>query len=130
MLKDVPIKVDTMIREQIREVHISSENKLGNSLEKANKCIIYLDKAERILDVNRKTLDVFGYSKEEFLEKHFIDLNVLSIKDISKNVDKFSKIWDGKEVTLDLTIKNKHGPRMMLECSGSVNRADGSSMEV
>ncbi len=130
MLKDVPIKVDIMKREQIREVHISSENKLGNSLEKTNKCIIYLDKAERILDVNRKTLDVFGYSKEEFLEKHFIDLDFLSIKDIPKNVDKFSKILDGKEVTLDLTIKNKHGSQMMLECSGSVNRADGSSMEV
>ena len=125
MLKDVPYKVDTLKREQIREVHISSEDKLRNILEKAKECIIFIDKAGRILDVNRKTLDMFGYSKVELLGKHFIDLNVLSIKDIPKIVDEFSKIFGGEETTFEITIKNKHGHRIVLECSGSVIRTDG-----
>ncbi|MCK5626250.1 PAS domain S-box protein, partial [Candidatus Bathyarchaeota archaeon] len=125
MQKDASLKGDTIKSENIREAHISLEDKLRNILEKANDCIIFLDKAGRIIDVNRKTLDVFGYSKGEVLGKHFTDLKVLSIKDMPKVMGKFSKILGGKEATLELSIKNKQGRQMLLECSGSIIRTDG-----
>jgi PAS domain S-box-containing protein len=125
MMKDVPPKGDTMERELRRAVDVSSEEKLRNILEKASECIIFLDKTGRILEVNRKTMDVFGYSKEEVLGKHFTKLDVLSIKDIPKVMKGFAKILAGKEATLDLTIKNKQGHHIVLECSGSLISSEG-----
>jgi PAS domain S-box-containing protein len=127
MMKDGLLKVDIMKPEVDRGVHLSSEAKLRNVLEKANECIIFLDKTGQILDVNRKTREVFGYSKREVIGKHFTKLNALVIKDIPKVVKGFAKILEGKEATLDLVIKNKVGHLRSLKCSGSLIQIEGKS---
>lgn len=125
MMEDVPLNVDTIKSEQVREVYMSSEDKLRNLLEKTSECILFLDNDGRILDINNEILDVFGYSKGEMIGKQFTELDVLSSRDIPKVMDEFSKILGGKEVIFDLTIKNKQGHWMVLKCSGSIIRTDG-----
>jgi PAS domain S-box-containing protein len=125
MVKDGLLKVDIMKPEVGRGVHLSSEAKLRNILEKANECIIFLDKTGHILDVNRKTSEVFGYSKGEVIGKHFTKLNALVIKDIPKVMNGFAKILSGKDATLDLMIKNKEGDLRSLKCSGSLIQFEG-----
>ena len=125
MVKDGLLKVDVMKPEVGRGVHLSSESKLRNVMEKANECIIFLDKTGHILDVNRKTREVFGYSKGEVIGKHFTKLNALVIKDIPKIVNGFAKILAGKEATLDLMVKNEEGHLRSVECSGSLIQIEG-----
>jgi PAS domain S-box-containing protein len=117
--------VDLMKRERVSEIYLSSEEKLRNIFDKANECIIFLDKAGRIVDYNQKTLEVFAYSKEEVIGKHFTELDVLSIKDLSNVMNQFAQLLRGKEVTLELSIKNKQGRQMVLECSGSIIKTEG-----
>ncbi|MCK5631747.1 response regulator, partial [Candidatus Bathyarchaeota archaeon] len=47
-----------------------SEEKFRNIFESANDAMIYLDKAGRILDVNRKTVEISGRAKEELVGTH------------------------------------------------------------
>ena len=81
-----------MKREQENNISLSAEVKLKNIFENASECIIFLDKSGRIADVNRKTLEVFGGSKDEVLGKHFTELDVVSITDLPKVMKHFTKM--------------------------------------
>ncbi len=108
-------------QEKIRE----SEEKFRSIFENATDCMIYLDKSGRILDVNRKAVEVFGGAKNELLGKNFTRLGVLSLKDIPRLLAAVAKGFAGKEATLNVSIKNKRGQKIHLECSNSLTKTDG-----
>jgi len=54
-----------------KETLRKSEEKFRSIFENANDALMYLDRSGRILDVNRRAIEVFGGMREELIGKHF-----------------------------------------------------------
>ncbi|HEX9912746.1 MAG TPA: response regulator [candidate division Zixibacteria bacterium] len=111
-------------KQQLKKRLKESEEKFRNIFEYANDAIIYLDRAGRILEVNKQAMEVFGGSKEEVLGEHFTNLSIFNLKDIPTLKSNFSNILSDKEKRLYLCIKNKKGKEITLECSASLMKTD------
>jgi len=116
---------DNTERKRMEKALRKSEEKYRNIFENANDAMIYLDRSGRILDVNKKAVEVFGGSKEELLGKHFTKVGVFSPRDLPSLLSTFAKGLTGKGVTLDICINNKKGRQIYLECSNSLLKIDG-----
>jgi len=115
---------DITDRKKVEEALKKSEEKFRNIFGNANDAMIFLDSSGRILDVNRKAMEVFGGSKNEVLGKHFTKVGVVSLKDIPRLVSAFAKGLSGRKATLTLCIKNKKNQEIHLECLGSLAKID------
>jgi PAS domain S-box-containing protein len=118
-LADMVVFRDILERKKSESVIRESEEKLRNIFEKANDGLIYLDKKGRILDVNKKATEFFGGSKKEMLGKNFTKIGLFHPKEIPKLMTTFTRILAGKECTVEISIRNKKGKELHLECSGS-----------
>lgn len=107
-----------------------SEEKFKTIFENADDCLIYLDKTGKILDINKKAVNVFGGSKNEILEKHFTKVGLFSLKDIPILLNNFRKILAGKKPPVDIIIKNKKGKEKYLECSASLLKTGNKISEI
>jgi PAS domain S-box-containing protein len=99
-----------------------SEEKFAKIFESASDAMIFLDRSGRILDVNRKAVQVFGGSQKELLGKHFTKVGVVSPRDTPKLLSVFARILRGKPATLGIRIVNRKGQKKFLECSSSLMR--------
>jgi len=90
--------------------------------DNASEPFIVLDKAGRFLEVNRRTLEVFGYSKEDFLEKAVLDFVLEEDRKTASEI--FSKALKGENVTSILKFKGRDGT-LVLEVAASCVRRPG-----
>jgi len=109
--------------EAIRE----SEEKFKNIFESVGDGLIYLNTFGRVLDVNRKAVEIFGGSKEEVLGKHFTKVGIFSLKDVPTLMKNFTGILRRKKAVLNVTMKNKNGQVIPLECSASLLKVNDKS---
>jgi len=105
---------------QAKEALRASEEKFRHIYEGASDAMVYLDKSGKILDVNKKAVELFGGSKEELLGKHFAKVGVISVRELQTLMSAFAKVLAGKQVTADMCIKNRKGREICLECSASL----------
>ncbi|MFQ6032999.1 MAG: PAS domain S-box protein, partial [Candidatus Zixiibacteriota bacterium] len=113
----------SLLKRRVRE----SEEEFKNLFESANDAIIHLDRSGRILEVNKKAMEVFGGTKAEVLGKHFKELGIFSLDEIPTLVRNFANILADKEISLTLSIRNKKGVEVPLECSASLIKTDGKT---
>jgi len=111
-------------KDQLRKKLRQSEEKFKNLFESASDAIIYLDGAGRILEANKKAVEVFGVSKPEVLGKQLIRLGVVPPREIRAFLNSFADILAGREVIQDVCIKNKKGQEIALECLASLTKTD------
>jgi PAS domain S-box-containing protein len=113
---------DITERKKTEESLRESEEKFRSIFESATDTMILLDTAGRILDVNKKAIEVYGGSKEELIGKHFtrICVGIVSPAIIPKVVKAFAEGLANKKPRLNVTIKNKKGQEIFLECSNSI----------
>jgi len=111
-------------KDQLKKRLRQSEENFQNLFESANDAIIYLDRAGRILEVNKQAVEVFGGSKEEVLGKHYTRLGVFSRGEIPTLTNNFADVLAGKGVTVNVCFKNKKGQEIALECSASLMKTD------
>jgi PAS domain S-box-containing protein len=107
-----------------------AEERFKNIFENVNDCMIYLDITGRIIDINRKAVEVFGGSKEELLGKNFTRIGIFSPADIPKLMSNFVKILSGKKSTIEVFIKNKKRREFFLECSHSLMKVDDKPIAI
>lgn len=107
-----------------------SEEKFRKIFDSANDALIYLNGSGRILDVNRKAIEVFGGARKELLGKRFPEINIFSVREIPNLVKNFAEIIAGKEPRLSVSIKNKKGQDIILECSASLMKQDHKGINV
>jgi PAS domain S-box-containing protein len=121
------IVLDITEQKKTREDIEQSEKRFKGIFESVDDGLVYLDASGRIIEVNRKAVEIFGGSKEELLGKRFTKIGVLSLKEVPTFTKRFIDILRGKEAFLDVTIKNKKGQAIPLECSASVSKAYGKT---
>ncbi|MEE9191362.1 MAG: PAS domain S-box protein, partial [Candidatus Aerophobetes bacterium] len=109
--------------EEVRE----SEEKYRMLFEDANDVILYVNKYGKIIDVNKRVEDIFGYKRDEVVGKNFVKLGVLRPKNIPKIVKLFRNAIGGKEIIsiLELEVKNKNGKMVPVEASTRVIKRNG-----
>ncbi len=123
----IEVSHDITERRKAVDALSESEEKFRIIFEQANDAITYLGVTGKILDVNKKTMEIFGGTKEELVGKHFTKIGILNIKDIPKFLSIFRKMILGKHVPTALWISNRKGKKFYLECLGTlVKGADGS----
>jgi PAS domain S-box-containing protein len=116
---------DVSDRRKAEDALRESEEKFKIIFEEACEGIVYLDDAGRVLEVNRKTLEILGQSKEQILGKHFIELGILDPGDTARFLNHFQQVLLGTLEPLDLSITNHQGRKLYLECSTSLVRRKG-----
>lgn len=77
--------------EEIRE----SEEEYRMLFENANDVILYVNKYGKIIDVNKRVEDIFGYKRDEVVGKNFVKLGVCKAQEYTENSQAFSKINRG-----------------------------------
>jgi PAS domain S-box-containing protein len=126
----VHVATDITERKNAEEALSRSEEKFRSLFDNANDAIIYLDGSGRILDVNRKTIEVFGGTREELIGKQFTEIGIFSIKETPELMRSFASILAGNTANLNVTIKNKKGQQIDLECSASPMKSDEATSMV
>lgn len=96
------------------------EVKFRSIFENANDCMFVLEVSGRILDVNKKAVDLFGRTKEELYGKHFARVNAVSPKDVPRLVSGVAEAFARKRAFLTVNVRSKTGEERTLECSGSL----------
>ncbi len=108
------------------EMFQESQEKFRTIFETANDVIVYVNTHGKILEVNEKVQDVFGYTRDEVKGKNFAKLGVLRLKDTPKILKLFKdavlkgRVMDttGKGLnTMELVLKRKDGSYVFVESS-------------
>ncbi|MGA3191305.1 MAG: PAS domain S-box protein [Candidatus Bathyarchaeia archaeon] len=127
----IGIVLDITEQKKTKEAIKESEERFKSIFESVDDGLIYLDTTGRIIEINRKAVEFFGGSKEELLGKHFTKIGIFPIKEMPTLTKRFVDILLGKRTILDITIKNKKGQAIPLECSASLSKAyDKSTIAV
>jgi PAS domain S-box-containing protein len=130
-----PVGVEGVLRNiterKIAEAALKeSEQKFKNIFEGASDGMILLDRTGRILDVNKKAVEVYGGTKKEILGKHFSKMRMLTARNMPKIMPAFANTLAGKKAEVNIVIKNKKGQEIILECSGSLIHRDSKPANV
>jgi len=118
---------DTTESRKAEEAVKESEEKFKNIFESAGDGLIYLDTFGRIIDINTQAAEFLGGPKEEAIGKHFTKIGLFTIKDIPTLMKNFASILRGKKATLNVTVKNKKGQVIPLECSATLLKVNDKS---
>ena len=95
-----------------------SEQKYRGLFECTNDGIIVLDARGEILDVNKRTLELFGLTREEMVGTNFLSLGLLTPKSMSIVVKQFEELLSDKVAkTHETEIKDKNGNILNIELS-------------
>ncbi len=127
LVSQVVVLRDVTERKRAEELLYESEEKFRTIFEHANDEIVYLDKYGKIIDVNKKTEEIFGYKPEELIGKNFAELDFLGVENISKIVDLFGDaITKGETIPITLLeLKRKDGSSFFAEVSTKMIKKNG-----
>lgn len=96
--------------------------------ENVNDEIIYVDKHGKILYVNKRSYDIFGYKPEEIIGKNFIKLGWFGVKDLPKMFRLFKGAIKGRTIDMmELEVKHKAGHIVPVEVSTRPVKKNGKT---
>jgi len=102
----------------------ASEKKYRDLFENANDAIFIVDPAFHYIDVNKKAVDLFGYSREEFLSMKITD--VIPPEQMERSSQEFRKLSEkGKYEKFIGKMKAKDGRWRDIEVSSSAIYENG-----
>ena len=116
------IIVDITERRRSEERLLMSEERYRCIFENTSDGLLYLDESGRILEANRKAVEIYGGHKKELLEKRFTELGVIHPEDVPRLVASIARIFAGREGTTEISVRNKKGEDKLLECTSSLLR--------
>jgi PAS domain S-box-containing protein len=128
---------DTLEHEAAKRVEAEenqrlSENRFRTIFDNARDVITYVSSSGRIIDVNRRVEDVFGYKPEELIGKPFTQLGLLRARDIPKLALLFCEtVMTGKAAEIiELELKHKNGGTVCVEVGTRFIRQSGKVTEI
>jgi PAS domain S-box-containing protein len=115
---------DVTGRKRTEEALRRSEEKYRDLFENANDAIFIVDSGQRYLDVNKKAVELLGYSKEELLTMKILDL--IPPEQAPRSAEEFEKLRDGGSYEKFVgKIRTKDGLWLDVEVSSSAIITDG-----
>lgn len=104
-----------------------NEKKFRTIFENVNDAIVYVDRYGRILDVNKKTEEIFGYKPEEVKSLNFLRAGFLRKQEVPRLTRLFREIVKKRNPTslLELEIKTKNGKVVIVEANTTVVKKNG-----
>jgi PAS domain S-box-containing protein len=103
-----------------------SEEKYSNLFHYSNDSIFLHDLEGTIIDVNEKTLELFGYTKPEILSVKISDLHPFNMLETSEKA--FEKIAKDGFVNFEVDFRKKNGEVFPAEVSSSLFEISGISV--
>ena len=109
--------------EELRE----SEIKFRMIFQNVTDVITYVSRYGKILDVNGRVEELFGYKPDELIGKNFAKIGVLGLKDLPRIVKLFKDtIKGGKAKSIvELELKHKNGNKVFVEVRTSIIKKKG-----
>ena len=95
--------------------------------EKSNDAVLIHDMSGKVIDVNDKTCEMFGYSKEELIKINIIDL--IFPEDIEKTTLAIGKIKENKSWRNETRMFRSDGSIIHLDVNGSLIEAQGKIIQ-
>lgn len=110
---------DITRQKKIEEALKESEEKHRKIFENANDAITYLSMKGKILNINKKGIEIFGGDKDEIIGKNFLELKILPPKYLPSIKKIFKSVISGKRVDLRTPVINRNGKEIITESSTS-----------
>ncbi len=131
---DPDAQLDRQVAERVRteEELRQSESRFRTIFDNTRDVITYVDTHGRMLAVNSRVEEVFGYTPEELIGKRFTKLGILRLKDIPRTVWLFRRtIFQGKPTEIvELELKHRNGDSVWVEVGTRFVRRNGRVTEV
>ena len=109
---------DITERKKAEEKLKASEEKYEGLFECTTDGMLVLDARGEILDVNSKSLEIFGLKEEEMMGKNFLSMGLLTPKALSIVVKQFQELLSStRSTTYETEIRNKDGKEINVELS-------------
>jgi len=111
-------QLEREVREQRlgKERVFESEKQLQAIFESVGDGIGIIDKTGKVLKINRRILEVGGYSEEEIVGKRFQIFKMFTPSSIAKMVSAFAKAVSGQHVPpFEVEVRTKGGEKLDLE---------------
>ena len=106
-----------------------TEDRYNFFFSNMNDALIILNKFGKIIDINKRGIEIYGGSKNELIGKNFTKVGIFPSKDIPLLLKNFKKIFTDEDVTLPVCIKNKKGEDIWLECSTTELRHNSAKVK-
>ncbi len=116
-------------RMDVHEVKLQDEG-FKNVFNNTNDCMAYLNLAGRILDVNKKGLELVGDSKKNIVGKRFGELWNANTKSKLMVMNLYKRTLLGEKPSFTASIKNKKGKNIDIEVSASLIRTSGLAVGI
>ena len=101
------------------EARVDSERKYRALINEASDAIVLSDTEGNVLDTNKKALELFGYSKDELLQRHVTELH--PEEQLEKTIAAFKEaVQSGSGYLNDTKIVCKDGTTVPVDITGSV----------
>ncbi|MCX9083368.1 MAG: PAS domain S-box protein [Candidatus Methanoperedens sp.] len=112
----------------------TDEGKYRRFFEYSNDIIVEVDKFGKVLNVNNRLEEIFGFKPEDVIGKYFFNLGILGIRELPMIVDLFKKtIREGMNKDkagrfldkVELELRAKSGNLIFVETSTTILKKDG-----
>jgi PAS domain S-box-containing protein len=103
-----------------------SEEKYHNLFQQSNDAIFIHDLSGRIIDINQKALDLFGYTDDEILSLNIADLHPSTV--LTKSKLAFDTISQTGSVDFEIDFKKSNGDIFTAQVSSSIFFAGGTKL--
>lgn len=120
-------KLEDLVKERTKELR-KSETMLRSLYEKANDTIILTDENGKIINVNKKVTDQYGYTKDELIGKSLLSLE--QDQDNQLFLERNHRLLHGEPLVYESTHIDRDGTPVHVEVSASaVTLEDGSVIQ-
>jgi PAS domain S-box-containing protein len=120
------IIIDISEQKQAQEALRESEERYRILFERSPTSITLVDKSGGIIDCNKSTEEMTGYSRDEIIGKSFEKLMALDPIDLPKLKERFTNLLSGKEDgPYELEIIRKDGERRWIIILNSILKKEG-----
>lgn len=122
------LRIEDTERRRGLEALGKSEDKFKTIFENVTDVICYTDNRGRILEVNRRIEDVFGYKPEEVTGKDFAAIGLLRAGDLPRLAKLFKDtVLKGEPVSpVELEFKHKNGATVFVEVGSRFIEGSGA----